>query len=114
MLWIPEPATNTGALTQQISEVVSVPYVKQMQRLKQKCLLTTVIEVSKRAFELLLYSNLLLTPSIWPPAFRSFHSYVYADEDIFHSPPTALPILSGRKLRSCTIELNLNSTAHKL
>lgn len=72
MLWIPELATNTGALTQQISEVVSVPYVKQMQRLKQKCLLTTVIEVSKRAFELLLYSNLLLTPSLLATCFQKF------------------------------------------
>lgn len=65
MLWIPERATNTVALTQQISEVV---LVKQIERLKQKYLLTSGAELSKTAFELLLYSNLLLTPSLSEPS----------------------------------------------
>lgn len=44
---MPELAINTAALTQQISEAVSVPEVKEIQRLKHKCLLTAASEVSK-------------------------------------------------------------------
>lgn len=98
MLWIPELATNTVALTQQISEVVSV---KQIQRLKQKYLLTSGTELSKTAFELLLYSNLLLTPSLSEP---SIHMSMQR-----HLPIIPLHLTSAEwKWRSCTTEFELN------
>lgn len=85
----------------------------QIQRLEQKCPLTTVTEVPQRTFKLLPCSNLLLTLSLLATCSHKFPFIIYADENISHSSPTALPILSGREQRSCTIELNLNWTAYK-